>query len=204
MIEIRELDYLDWKWLTDLRTICWPEELNGQSDQLIDRQEDEAFWASWAETAFGHNDVRLIIGAFKDNQPLGAAIGSLAEVADIPQIGMELNGLWIYPEYRGRGLSLALMQTVFHFYQALGIQQTVIYNFHLSPSNAFYRKLGCQVMRQDLQMKENIPVDVFCAGLDQLLQQIDDKLSKYLFEMRILPFDRALKQAKIFSRRMAS
>jgi len=54
---------------------------------------------------------------------IGTAYGSTIESLDNPKEGMELNGLWVH--------------------------RLVVYNFHHSGSNAFYKHLGFRVIETE-------------------------------------------------------
>jgi GNAT superfamily N-acetyltransferase len=41
---------------------------------------------------------------------LGAAFSSFAETYDISENGIELNGLWVDPDHRNKGISLMLIK----------------------------------------------------------------------------------------------
>jgi GNAT superfamily N-acetyltransferase len=131
-------------------------------------------------TAEADGDVRLLIGAFENGQMLGVAFASYADADDIASNGIELNGLWVYPQHRGRGVSLMLVTHLLDFFRRAGREQVVIYSFHEAPSNRFYRKFGCRVLRQDEQMKEKLAVDVFIsdiAALDTAMRRSLSRLS---------------------------
>ncbi len=178
MITIRKLLEQDMRQAMELKALCWTEELAGLADDPMNVPKQLRFWLDWMHTAQEHNDIRLLIGAFEDGNMLGVAFASLADDGDIPQQGIELNGLWVYPEYRGKGVSLRLIQYVLDFFSLLGMEQMVIYCFHHAPSNAFYKKFGAQVNRQEYQMDGRIPVDVFLADIGQMKERIAKSLSR--------------------------
>lgn len=179
MIHIRELTQTDMRQAMELKVSCWPEEVAGLSDETPGIGQELEFWTDWMHTATEHSDVRLLIGAFEDEEMLGVAFGSFAEPEDIVKNGIELNGLWVCPQHRGRGLSLMLVMHILDYYSALGMDQIVIYNMHHSPSNTFYRKFGCRVMRMDVQMKENVPVDVFISSISEMKEVMNRSLERY-------------------------
>lgn len=178
MIEIRRLTTDDMQPAIELKALCWPEELAGLSDHPFDFGKELTFWTDWMLTAEADGDVRLLVGAFENGEMLGVAFASHAEVEDIASNGIELNGLWVYPQYRGRGVSLMLVTHLLDFFRCAGREQVVIYSFHDAPSNRFYRKFGCQVLRQDEQMKERLPVDVFVSDIDALDTAMRRSLSR--------------------------
>ncbi|MGI6358655.1 MAG: GNAT family N-acetyltransferase [Bacillota bacterium] len=180
MITIRQLTEADLPQAIQLKAVCWPEELAGLADAELDVQQQLQFWVNWMQAAEKDNDVRLPIGAFENGRMLGVAFASLAETDDIADGGIELNGLWVHPGQRGRGLGLQLLAHVLGYYQQLGRRQVVIYSFHCSPSNSFYRRFRAQVLRQEVQTKERLPVDVFIADIGTMQGAVESALQRYI------------------------
>lgn len=183
MIIIRELLDKDMLQAMQLKALCWPEELAGMSDNKLDVDNEYLFWFDWMHSGVENNDVRTLIGAFEDDKMLGVAFASYAEKED-SDCGIELNGLWIYPELRGRGVSLILVTRLLNYYESLGLKEIVIYNFHNSSSNAFYRKLGAKVYRTEYQMTEKIPTDVFKCDIATMKECMNKSISKYEYDLR--------------------
>lgn len=179
MIVIRELTEIDMLQAMELKALCWPEELAGLSDNRLSVIKELEFWTNWMQKAEENDDVRLLIGAFEDGQMLGVAFGSFAEIEDIERDGIDLNGLWVYKEHRGRGISLMLLVHLLDYFINIGKKQMTIYNFHHSSSNSFYRKYGAYVIREDFQMKEQLPVDVFICDIKDMKLRMEQSLIKY-------------------------
>lgn len=180
MIEIRELTEQDMQEAMELKVMCWTEELAGKAENTLCASKELDFWVNWMNSARENNDIRLLIGVFEDDKMLGVAFGSLAETFDIPEKGIELNGLWVYPNHRGRGISLMLIIHILDFYLTKGMEKVVIYNPHHAPSNGFYHKYGAQVVRQDYQMDGRLLVDIFIADIIQMKSRMEESLKKYL------------------------
>lgn len=180
MIEIRELTELDIQEAVKLKILCWTEELAGKAENNLSLSKELTFWIDWMHSAKENNDIRLLIGAFEDDKLLGVAFGSFAETSDIKDKGIELNGLWVYPNHRGKGISLMLVTHLLDFYLAKGMEKIVIYNHHYSPSNKFYLKFGAKVAKQEYQMAGKLLVDVFIADIAQLNAKMKLSLQKYL------------------------
>lgn len=180
MIKIRTLDVSDMQDVIKLKALCWPEELAGLSFAVFDFEKEYAFWTTWMNTAKEHNDTRLLYGAFENCELLGAAFGSYAETDDIANNGIELNGFWVYPKHRGKGISLMLVTKILDEFYKLGMSQLVVYNFHHSSSKTFYRKFGCTVMRKDTQLEEKLPVDVFIGEISEMNCKMKAALLKYI------------------------
>lgn len=179
MIKMRQLNQLEMKEAIALRILCWTEELAGKAENTLTLPDELKSWMEWMSTADENNDIRLLIGAFEDDTMLGVAFASFAEVDDIPTKGIELNGLWVYPGHRNKGISLMLLYDIVNFFQSKGMENMVIYNHHEAPSNQYYRKLGANVIRQDRQMKGALAVDVFMMELSRLKEAITTKLNSY-------------------------
>lgn len=180
MIKIRQLTEQDMHKAIELKVLCWTEELAGLPDNKLSFENELEFWTGWMKAGEEQGDVRVLLGAFEEEQLLGVAFASIAEQEDIPEKGIELNGLWVYKEHRGQGISLMLLTHILDCYIELGMEQMVIYNFHASPSNLFYRRFGAVVKRQDVQMKEKLPVDVFLCDLKEMKAKMDESLRKYI------------------------
>ena len=176
MIILRELKDKDLEQAIQLKALCWPEELAGMSDNKLDIDQEYSFWSEWMHNGIENNDVRSLLGAFENDKLLGVAFASYAEQED-SDCGIELNGLWVYPEMRGRGISLLLMTKILNYYNNLGLKEIVIYNFHNASSNSFYRKFGAKVIKTVFQMKEQIPTDVFKCDIDTMLAYMNKSLA---------------------------
>ncbi len=179
MIDIRELNESDLKEVIALKIECWTEELAGRASNTLSDQEELSFWSKWYQSAEENNDIRVMLGAFIGDEMLGVAIGSLADSSDIPKDGIELNGLWVYRQHRSRGVSLKLLDHLLTFYRDIGKRTIVIYNLHHSPSNGYYRKLGCRQVDQVYQIDGKLLVDIFNSDVTDLLKSIGSLLNKY-------------------------
>jgi len=179
MIRVRQLTDDDMGQAMELKVLCWEEELAGKAENTISLDEEYAFWIDWIHRGEEDNDVRLGLGAFEDEKMLGVAFSSFAEDFDIHERGIELNGLWVYPEQRGRGISLRLINHTLDFFLALGKEEIVIYCPHYAPSNTFYQKFGAHLRRQELQLDGKLLVDVFHADIREMKASIELSLQKY-------------------------
>ncbi len=182
MIKIRELTETDMHQAMELKILCWTEELAGKAENTLSVSQELEFWINWMNTAQENNDIRLLIGAFENDKMLGVAFGSLAEAFDIPQKGIELNGLWVYPNHRSRGISLMMIIYIIDFYLAKGMESMVIYNPHYAPSNQFYKKFGAKVVKQELQMNGKLLVDVFLTDMMLMKRNMQNSLQKHILE----------------------
>lgn len=180
MVNIRQLTEEDMQEAMKLKVLCWTEELAGQVENSLSVSQELEFWVDWMHTAEENNDIRLLIGAFENDKMLGVAFGSFAETDDIPENGIELNGLWVFPDERNRGVSLMMIIYLLEYYLKLGMEKIVIYSVHHSPSNKFYHKFGASVERQEYQMDGLLLVDVFLADMLMMKKKLEQSLQKYL------------------------
>ena len=172
---IRQLTNEDVPKAMELKILCWTEELAGQAENDLVLDEEVEFWTDWLNTPDEHNDIRVFIGAFEDNHLLGVAAASFVESKDAPQEGIELNGLWVFPEYRGRGISLKMLLYILDVFMPLGVTSMIVYNPHHAPSNAFYKKFGGKVIGQEYQMDGRLPVDIFKFELVDFRLRLKEK-----------------------------
>lgn len=180
MIKIRQLTEADMRQASELQILCWTEELAGKAENILSLSEQLDFWVDWMNTAKENNDIRLLIGAFEDDKMLGATFSSFAESSDIPKKGIELNGLWVYPDQRNRGISLMMIIYTLGFYMTEGMEKIAVYNHRYSSSNQFYHKFGAQVARQEYQMGGKLLIDVFLVDILLMKQNMEQSLKKYV------------------------
>ena len=180
MIEIRNLTEMDMEEAIKLKIMCWTEELAGKAENTLSSSQEIDMWVDWMKTGQENNDIRLLIGAFENEKILGVAFSSFAETYDIPERGIELNGLWVYPNHRDRGISLMMMVYILDFYLAKGMEKIVIYNHHYSSSNKFYRKFDAGIVRQEYQMGGKLLVDVFLSDILPMKKNMEKSLKKYV------------------------
>jgi GNAT superfamily N-acetyltransferase len=181
MIEIRQLKEREWEQAMELKIICWTEELAGKAENDLIRSEQLDFWINWMYTATDNNDIRVTLGAFENGELLGVVAGSIAEITDISEKGIECNGLYVNPKHRNRGISLRLLVYLLNYFQNFGMEQIVIYNHRYAPSNNFYRKFGVKEMRQDIQIAAGIEilVDVFIIDIEYFKEGLSKTLARY-------------------------
>ena len=177
---VRQLRNEDISKAIELKILCWTEELAGLAENDLSLNEEVEDWTDWLNTPDEHNDVRVFIGAFEADLLLGVAAGSFIESKDSPQAGIELNGLWVYPEYRGKGISLKMILRILDVFMPLGVFRMEAYNLHHAPSNGFYKKFGGNVIRQEYQMDGLLPVDIFEFELIDFRVKIEKALLCYL------------------------
>ena len=178
MIEVRALTTEELATAIKLKIHCWQEELAGKVVHELSFEEEMTFYTRWAVSEKEHQDRRILLGAFQEGKLLGAAFGSFAEVED-DKDAVDLNGLWVEEDHRGKGISLMLLSVLVKAYRDLGKEQMVVYNHHFAPSNEYYRKLRGEVIRQDRQMNEKLLVDVFRISMENMEKQLSEMLDQY-------------------------
>ena len=179
MINIRKLHEEDLADVLKMKISCWTEELNGRADNTLSLKKEHEFWSLWMKESEKYDDDRLLIGAYEDGKLLGAGFASFAETSDIKENGIELNGLWVQPDQRNRGVSLAILKDILDYYEKYDIKECVIYNPKYAPSNTFYKKFGCHVKKTMTQLDGKLPVDIFFADINVFKDNIKRALNKY-------------------------
>lgn len=177
---IRQLINEDIPKAMELKILCWTEELAGQAENDLDLKQEVAFWTDWLNTPDENNDIRVFIGAFEGDELLGVGASSFIESKDAPQSGIELNGLWVFPKHRGRGISLKMILHILNVFMPLGVTRMEIYNPHHAPSNTFYIKFGGKVIAREYQMNGRLPIDIFEFELCDFKARLENTLSRYL------------------------
>lgn len=178
-MEIRKLCQEDMLRAMELKVLCWTEELAGKAENTKNVAKEATFWTNWMNTPDEHNDIRLLLGAFDNSELLGVAFASFVENKDTPEGGIELNGLWVFPEHRGKGISVKLILEAINFFIPLGVNKLIVYNHHYAPSNAFYKKFGGSVIDTEYQMNGKLLVDIFEFDIFNLKSELKKTLKRY-------------------------
>jgi chloramphenicol 3-O-phosphotransferase/GNAT superfamily N-acetyltransferase len=176
---IRQLTNEDIPQAMELKILCWTEELAGKAENELKLNEEIAFWIDWLNTPDENNDVRVFIGVFDNEKLLGVAAGSFVVSKDLPDEGIELNGLWVYPEHRGKGIALKMIQHILDVFIPLGVTRMIVYNPHYAPSNTFYQKFGGKIIEQEYQIDGCLLVDIYEFNTVDLQAAIIKSLTRY-------------------------
>lgn len=156
---------------------CWNEDYSAFLPRhAADAGQDAASMAQWvSDDTCG--DIRRLYGAFVGEEMIGFSGCSLAEPSDA-QGGAELNYLFVRKEHRGKAMGMKLLRAAAVDFREHGCRQFVVYNFHESQSNRFYRGLGGSLLRQDAQQigGQETLVDVFLWDTDTLIETLNGKL----------------------------
>lgn len=185
MIEVRALTIDELATAIKLKLHCWQEELAGKVVHELSFEDEMTFYTRWAVSEKEHQDRRILLGAFQEGKLLGAAFGSFAEVED-DENAMELNGLWVEEDHRGKGISLMLLSVLVKAFRDLRKEQMIVYNHHFAPSNDYFRKLRGAVIRQDRQMNGKLLVDVFRIPMENLDNQLSEMLDQHRNQFQLM------------------
>ncbi len=121
----------------------------------------------------------LIFVAEKHKKILGYVSTGLNKEEPLDYEG-ELTGLFVHPDYQGKGIGLCLMQTGCEAFKSLKIEKFLVYNYRRSRANRFYRNLGGFVVRTETQKPGGMPLitDVFGFQTRDLLVKLEGILNK--------------------------
>ena len=172
---IRKLSLEEYSQAIDLKMDSFDEEVQGLVPNSMVKEEQLNFILKWINSAEENTDIRLVYGAFDNDTFMGFAGASIAEVSD-SQNGIELNYLFVKEEHRGKGLSLKLLDKLLNEFAPKGFKELIVYNYHVSPSNKYYRKFGGKVKKQTSEMDGKLLVDVFSLDIENLKRIIEKKL----------------------------
>lgn len=179
MVEIRNLTNDDMPLAMKLKVSCWTEELAGKAENTLTLEKECKFWTDWMNASNENNDIRILVGAFEHSNLLGVAFASFVDSKDTPENGIELNGLWVFPQHRGKGASLKLILEILNTYIPLGVTRMEVYNAHHSQSNEFYKKFGGTVIGSEYQLNGKLPVDIFEFDVCDLKARLEKTLLRY-------------------------
>jgi|GEM_PF-191899 len=174
---IRELTEKELFMAVELNYDCWNDDFAGVIPyDSMDVDKEFTFVSNWINDK-ECQDIRRIYGAFDGDKFLGYVGASIAEKEDAEH-GVELNYLFGKKEYRGMALGLKLIRTILVEFEEYGVNQLIVYNFHESESNKFYKYLGGEVLKQVMQTAKGkeVLVDVFSWNISILIELLNDKL----------------------------
>lgn len=161
----------------ELNQKCWEEDFEGiLPANAMDAREQTKVLAKWIGYE-GKDDIRRLFGAFEGNEFLGFIGTSIANKCDA-QKGVEVNYLFLKKEFRGRNNSLRLIKRALDEYIGAQFDHLIVYNWHGSESNSFYKYLGGEIFKQvSCEVKgRSIAADVFRFDLKMLYHVIAEKL----------------------------
>jgi GNAT superfamily N-acetyltransferase len=167
-MEIRQLTEKDMDQAIRLKLDCWKEELAGKLDIPLNFERELSMWTNWMLTAEQINDLRCLIGVFNQHKLIGVAFASFIESIHAPEEGIELNGLWVDQNHRGKHISYQLIQSILETYQPYGVKKLIVYCMAYAPANQYYLKLGGKKIAREYQFNEQLPVDIFEFDMDHL------------------------------------
>lgn len=128
-------------------------------------------------------DVRLLYAAFVDDKMVGYISASLVEDDFDLDYEVEINGLFVCHEYRGKGVGIKLMQVMIAAFKERGFTSVILYNWKELSSNQLYRNLKGEVVKQEVQNCGGVMLstEIFGWQMDSLLNILNQKLNKYKF-----------------------
>lgn len=127
------------------------------------------------------DDKRFLNGAFINGFMIGyVAAGKNFE--EPMEYDTEINGLFVRKDYRGKGISLKLLNSIVEELKLNNFSKVLVYNFKDSYSNEYYKKLNGEVIRKITQNcgGKELYVDIFGWKLDELGIILKKKMEKYL------------------------
>lgn len=184
---IRELSNDEIRMAAELNQKCWNEDFEGiLPTNAMDADAQTKVLTDWISYD-GTDDTRRLFGAFDGPVFLGFIGTSIADKDDA-QKGVEVNYLFLKKEFRGRNNSLRLIKRALDEYIGRQFDRLIVYNWHGSESNNFYKYLGGEMFRQVSCNVKGISVmaDVFRFDLKVLYHVISEKLRN---EMKIKDSD---------------
>jgi hypothetical protein len=170
-MEIRPLEKTSLKEALKFKVHYWNVELDGVVESKITLDETYDFWSKWMDEAHLHDDKRTLLGAFDQDKVVGCIFLSYAEISDHER-AVEINGLWIDQANRKKRISLELLKKGLSYY--IDKEKVIVYNHRFSESNTYYRYLGAELLREDIQ-DEHTKVDVFICDLKALMRRLEVK-----------------------------
>lgn len=129
------------------------------------------------------DDIRKMFGAFINNELIGFAGSSFAEIEDSNK-GVEINYLFVNEKHRNKAIGLKLINNVITEYRHYGVDELIVYSLNESQSNKFYRSLNPIVLKQ---MKQNYGnkinlVDVFKWNIVDIVKSVNGILKNRPYE----------------------
>ena len=136
-MEIKILPENDYIEAIKLKVHCATEEYAGLAPNELDVEKEYNFFKKWINSAEKYNDIRLVYGAYIDNNFAGVMGSSLVKGKDDISEGIEINYLFVEEKYRGKGVSLRLIKKTMDEYSKEGVTKITVYNYHHSPAESF-------------------------------------------------------------------
>ncbi|MCM1989047.1 GNAT family N-acetyltransferase [Oceanirhabdus seepicola] len=171
---IRKLNEEEYSQAIDFKIYSFNEEVAGTVSNPLIKEKELNLILDWINSAEKYNDIRLLYGAFDNEKFMGFAGASIAENID-SENGIELNYLFVKEEYRGQGISLKLINKLLSEFIPRDFKELIVYNYNISPSNQYYRKLGGKVKNQTSDFDGKLLIDIFsfdARKLNEILQEM--------------------------------
>jgi GNAT superfamily N-acetyltransferase len=171
--EIRETSeiYIEC-WQNDYVGFIPPETLNNLN---IDNEAKEC--GEWLE----QDERNQLFAGFLDHKMVGYI--SVSPHTEEPKAyQMEISGLFVRKDYRNKGFGIELLSYAVRELINQEVKRIIVYSYQDSGSNGYYRSLGGEAIKKEIQYVEGKPLEVVCFGWDtkNLLINLEKKLEKYL------------------------
>lgn len=176
MMMIKKLSREDYIKAAELKVYSFDEEVQGTVPNTLSQENQAKQMEEWVDAAHKYDDIRLLYGAFEGEDFIGFTGASIAEEEDSKN-GFELNYLFVNEKYRGKGISLKLLQKLLDEFCSRGFKEMIVYNYSVSPSNNFYRKFGGKVVKESAELGGKLPIDIFSFDSDDLKNKIEKKIA---------------------------
>ena len=174
-MEIKVLPEKNYKEAMKLKVHCATEEYAGLAPNNLDIEKEYRFFKEWINSADKYDDIRLVYGAYIGDNFAGVIGSSLVEGKEDISEGIEINYLYVEEKFRGKGASLKLIKKTLDEFSKEGVTKMIVYNYHHSPSNQFYRKLDGKVIKEEIQGETyKLPVDIFAFNLKDLQHTLNE------------------------------
>ncbi|WBW96435.1 GNAT family N-acetyltransferase [Oceanirhabdus sp. W0125-5] len=169
---IRKLKKEEYSQAIDLKINSFYEEVAGTAPNHMVKEDELNFILEWVISAEKYNDIRLVYGCFDNEKFMGFAGASIAEESDSNN-GIELNYLFVKEEYRGKGISLKLLNKLLKEFLPKDFKELIVYNYNFYTSNQYYRKLGGKVKKQTSEMDGKLLIDIFSFDAKKLNEKLE-------------------------------
>ncbi len=122
---------------------------------------------------------RIFVGT--DEAVMAGYIAVGANAGPPPGYEGEVAGFFVRKAYRKRGIGLRLLKAGIAYLRDQGYHKVAIYNYHISEANSFYRRLGGEVVWQEIQRPGGMAfeTDVFGYEIAALLSTLDRRLATF-------------------------
>ncbi len=179
-MKIEKINKHDIKYISEINIICKNNDYrNFMGEEFFNNLSlsEEIRWRE--EWLFDNNkDIRIGYKSIINNEIVGYIISSLADKRD-SKSGLEINEIFVLPEFRGRYISFKLIDKILNTFPEK-CKDIIVYNFKESKSNSYYKSLGGRSIRTDIQKVSglNKAVTIFKWDYNKFHRIVKNKLKK--------------------------